>query len=223
MEEYALVALAQPEQVAHLFGRATDDVAQRHDDTLSVRQRVKSLSQARTSLARQQALLGNIAERLRWRGPMPRPWIVAVPEPLRRNGGLVTFDLESGEGKRSRLADTARLRLVREDAEEPRLQARAALEAFDSVENRKPGLLHDLLGNGASTDEVQRQAQEGGRISVDKLLEGTLIAPSKRCDEPGIVGMSPTGGDLGKGPGRLQAVSLAGRLPKTKRPSEAAP
>jgi len=79
-------------------------------------------------------------------------------EPVGVDGGLVTFiKLEGREWYRPPLAQRARLRLVREDREEPGLDRGACLEAANTPDHRQPGFLDDFFGDGSVLDERDRQ------------------------------------------------------------------
>ena len=59
----------------------------------------------------------------------------------------------------SLLATRDRAGAVEQDAEQPRLERGAAFEAFYALDDREPGFLADLFGNGAAADGRFGQAQ----------------------------------------------------------------
>ena len=67
---------------------------------------------------------------------------------------------EGGEGQRPRLAHAARLRLVRQDPEEPGLQGGAALESLEARVDREPRVGDDLLGDRPRRHVHHRHPQE---------------------------------------------------------------
>src|SRR6185436_18357201 len=124
------------------------------------------------------------------------------------NTEIVAVALERREGHASRLPCSARLGLVDEDAKQPRLEARSALEAVDPVENCEPGLLHHLFGDRARADEVLSEAQERRGVAVDEIRERTLVPAPQSGDEACVV-------ELCLPRRRLNPLDLHGRNPRT--------
>src|SRR5204862_6394312 len=81
-----------------------------------------------------------------------------------------------------------RLRGVRQDPEDPRLQGGAPLEAPDPVQDADPGLLHHLLGDGAAGHEHPGDAQHHRPVLAHERREGRLVSCSQRVDESALVG-----------------------------------
>jgi hypothetical protein len=107
--------------------------------------------------------------------------VTVAVEAVGFNGRLVR--LERGEGKRAALADAPRLGSVREDAEDPRLQRRAPLEAIDPLQDGEPGLLCDLLGDCLGRHVHPRNAHEHRVVHLDQRAERGFVARTKPRDE----------------------------------------
>ncbi len=112
---------------------------------------------------------------------MARETVPRLEEAARLDGRLRRV-LERGERDRAALAQRAGLRVVREHAEEPRLQRRAALEAPDPREDAEERVLHDLLGHGPAGDVHLSHAQERGAELVDEL--GDEVAHLALAERP---------------------------------------
>src|SRR6202795_1025713 len=113
-------------------------------------------------------------------GPRPRQH-----SPLARAGETRALDrgleaavlgVERGEGNRSPLALAPCLRGVGEDAEDPRFQRGSTFEPVDSVQNRQPGFLDDILRHRGGRHEHSRDAQERRVQFSDQLHECLLVA-----------------------------------------------
>src|SRR5262245_40455447 len=93
--------------------------------------------------------------------------------------------LAAKRGKRSaaRLAHTARLRRVRDDAEEPGLERGTALEAVDPVENGEPRLLDDLLGHGPARHVHAGDPQHPGSVHPRQRGECSLVTRTQAVDK----------------------------------------
>ena len=116
---------------------------------------------------------------------MAGPGVVAAVEAVRLDRGLVT--LERRERERAALADPACLGAVREDAEDPRLQRRALLEAVDPLDDREPRLGRDLLRNRLRGDVHPRDPDEHRVVHLDELAEGRFLAVPQRRDQGVLV------------------------------------
>ena len=73
-----------------------------------------------------------------------------------------------------------RLRRVRQDPEEPRLEGRPALEATDAVEHADPRVLDDLLRDGARANEEHRDPEHRRTVALDELHERPSSPPERR-------------------------------------------
>ena len=171
VQEHPLVCLRKLECVTDLLGAPTLDVAEGDHCALRGRQTLDRVSDHPQSLSTEEPLLGPA---LRRRSPLP------VDEAVGIDRGL---ELERRERSRARLPLPACLRPVRDDAEDPRLERRAALEAVDAVQDGDPALLHDVLRDRPARDVHQRHAQEGGLVHADELLERLLVPVAERLDE----------------------------------------
>jgi hypothetical protein len=95
--------------------------------------------------------------------------------------------LQRGERQRAPFALRPRFRRVAEDAEDPRLQGRAALEAVEPIEDADPGLLDDLLRDRPARDPDLRDTQQGRVVQEDELLERRLVPGPQRLQELRLV------------------------------------
>src|SRR4051795_5203578 len=136
MEEYPLIGLRKLEDVTHLFRRPALDVAEADHQPLRRRQLLDRRCDHATHLRRLE-FLPRLGE------PRPATRELRVPEPGRIDRRLVLrrFALEAREGKAARLALGARLRGVRDDAEDPGLQRGAALETREAAQHAQPRVL----------------------------------------------------------------------------------
>ena len=141
--------------VTDLFGAPPLDVPQRDHRALRRRQRGDRPLDHVARLGGEQPLLGEARRRRR---PVPGPVVVGAVEAVGSTAGSSASSDENGSDRPSRMP--ARLGAVREDAEQPRLQRRAPLEAVDALEDGEPGLLRDLLGDRlVSTRTCARRAR----------------------------------------------------------------
>jgi hypothetical protein len=76
----------------------------------------------------------------------------------------------------ARLARARTARPPDEDREQPGAQRRAPLEAVDAAQHGEPGLLYDLLGDGAAAYEGRGEAQHGVVVVPDDGHERRLVA-----------------------------------------------
>src|SRR3954447_22710476 len=211
MEDHALVARRQLEQVADLLGLEPLDVAQRQHRLLRLGERSDRRAQPFARLERREPALG-VLPRSRRRGPVPRPRGAVALEALRRHGRLVACPRERGEWHAAALAYAAGLRLVGEDVEQPRLEGRPLLEAVQAVDGRDPRLLHDLLGDGVGADVRAGDALEARVVAGHEGDEGVLVAGPQRVEERGVpVGRPMRGGRRCGGPYRQHSDPTVSR------------
>ena len=85
--------------------------------------------------------------------------------------------------RRALLAYAGRAGPVREDAEDPGLERGPALEAVDALQNGKPGVLRDLLGDRPARDEGLGETHHRRVVGVDELCEGGLVAGTQPAHE----------------------------------------
>ena len=149
MEQHPLIPFAQPENVAHLARAAAENVPQR--DHLALR-------------------LGKLVDRRLRRRRAPRAPRPAASGSGHGSGGCFHVPALRNRRKRSdrprardrrravaengidRCSLTPRERaMFNEDAEQPRLHARAALETVDALDHGEPRVLHDLFGDRTSS------------------------------------------------------------------------
>ncbi len=62
-----------------------------------------------------------------------------------------------------------------EDPVDPRLQARPRLEPGETFEDGEPGLLDDILGRGAGSEERAGEPEEAFVMPVQEGGEGALV------------------------------------------------
>lgn len=94
-------------------------------------------------------------------------------------------------GYRAALSRTSPPGLVGENAEDPPLQRRTALEALEVGDDHKPGVLHHLLGYSARRAVHERQAQHRSRVTIQELDEGRLVASSQPLNDHPLDGYGP--------------------------------
>ena len=110
--------------------------------------------------------------------------MIRAKETLRVDRGLVEHGRER-DG--SRLALATRLRRVDEDAEDPRLERRPAFEAVEPAEHAEPGVLDDLLGDGARAHERLGDPEHRRAVALDELHERLLVTIPQPFDERAVV------------------------------------
>ncbi len=91
-------------------------------------------------------------------------------------GGNGAFIGEEAEGHASLAAEEGRL--AEENRVEPGFDAGAFLERFHGTEGGGEGFLDDIFGVGAGRDEGAGEAQKGGGVTVDELVESVVAASS---------------------------------------------
>ena len=131
VEQHALVAVADVEQLADLGGGASDEIAQRDHGPLLVRELLDRMQQLVAQLGAEQAGLRVAVE------PRRRARPAAFGSEGRRVDGRAVLRLECGERQAAGIASRARARLIEEDAEDPRPQRRAALEGWPGPAGRR--------------------------------------------------------------------------------------
>ena len=88
---------------------------------------------------------------------------------------------------RPALSLASRLGPVGEDAEQPRLQRRAPVEAIDAAEDGEPGLLDDILGRRLASHVEPSNSQQRRLVAIDEESEGRLAPAPQVIDEKTIV------------------------------------
>jgi hypothetical protein len=111
---------------------------------------------------------------------------VAVLGEAIRVDRVLVVGRERRERHRPPFALAARLRDVRQDPEDPRLEAGAALEAADPVQDCDPRFLHDLLGHGAAAHVHARHPQHRRAVLPDKATERRLVTGAEGLDDRGL-------------------------------------
>ena len=86
----------------------------------------------------------------------------------------------------SGLAAQAADRLVADDTQQPRPQARPALEIAESGNGLEPGLLYDLLGAGVADDRA-REALQRRMMVPHHRAKRALLARAQPPQEFGIL------------------------------------
>src|SRR3954452_17655836 len=186
MQDHALVAGRQLEQLADLLGVEALDVAQRQHRLLGRRKRGDRRAQVLARLERREPALG-ILPRPRRRRPVPRPGVALALEAVRRNGGpLVAGARKRRERHRAPLTHAAGLGLIGEDVKQPRLERRALLKAIERADDRKPRLLHDVLGDRVGAHVRARHALEARVVARDEGHERLLVAGAQRGEERSV-------------------------------------
>ena len=181
MQQYALVAVTQLEQLTDLLGGYSHEVAERDHGPLGGRQRVHGLEQVLAQLGREQAGLGVAVEP--GRGARP----AAVGTERGRLDGRAVVALERGERDAAGVADGVGACAVDEDAEDPGAQGRAALEVVKSTDHGEPGLLNDLVGRRARAHERPRDASQRPVVPVDEGPEGSFVSGPQTFEKDAIV------------------------------------
>ena len=182
VEQDALIAVADPEQLADLVGIEPAHVAQRDDRPLGFGQRGDRALDLRQRLAVLQPRLG-IAPLGRRVAPvsvleeavgLDRPLVFALLARQRR------------ERHRARLARAARLGQVRGDREEPGAERAAPLEARQAVQHRDPRVLRDLLGERRAAHVGARDPDQRAVVAPHDLGVGGFLARAQARDELGV-------------------------------------
>src|SRR5438067_8629606 len=178
MQQDALVAFGNAQDVAHFGGLATLDVPQRDHRALAGGQLLHRALDRLDCFAPEQLLLRPWRRRRR---PVPRPMgMIGRPEPEGIDGGLVVFRAQRRERDRAGLTDAAGPGAIGEDAEDPSAKRGAPFELRQTLEDAEPSLLHHLLGDGAAGHEREGDVQHRWMEPLDEDEEGLLVADAKR-------------------------------------------
>ena len=187
MQEHALVALGDVERFADLLRVAALDVAHRDHDALRRRKLVDGGEHDVECLSVGEGLVGEPLPVAGIGPPMAGEGIIGAPEALGIDGRLIALGRQRREGDGAGLAHPARLGGVDEDAQDPRSQRRAALEAVDALEDAEPGLLDDLLGDRPRVHVVPRDGEHRGVVAFDERLERALVSRAQAREELGFL------------------------------------
>jgi hypothetical protein len=76
---------------------------------------------------------------------------------------------------------------VEKDAEEPGLERGPALEPLDAPDDREPGVLAHLFGDGPAADGGLGEAKQPRLVHADELDERGLVAGTQPLDEPDVI------------------------------------
>ena len=187
VQQHSLIDLAEVERVTDLLRRPALDVAQGDHGTLARRQRLDRPRDQLARLRREDALLRQLARRRRPAARMQR--VVLGQEAIRVDRGLrhAARLVQRRERQRPALALRPCLRGVDEDAEHPRLQRGAALEAVEAPEHAEPGLLHYLLGNCARGDVHHRDPQHRRTVETNEVHERGFVAGAELLQQATFV------------------------------------
>ena len=199
MQQHALVGLGDVERRAHLLGAVALDVAHADDGLLGEWQLGDGAHGDANRLAVLDASWSAAVPVGRERAPAARVRLVRAAEAFGVDGRRVVLGRQRGERHAARLARAARLGLVDEDREDPRLQRRAALEAVEAVDDAEPGLLHDLLRDRAVLHVGARHREHRAVEAGDERLERLLVAGAETFEQRGFGGggVRALEGDLG--------------------------
>ena len=178
VQQHALVAGGELERLRDLLRLPALDVAQDDDLLLARRQLGDRGADLLQRLGRQQLLVGHPRPAVRRDRPAARVARVARrAEAVRVDRGLVlVLRRERGHRHAARLPLPARTRAVGDDPQDPGLQARAALEAVQPLQDAEPGLLHDLFGHRAGAHMAERDPQHQRPVLVHERHERVLVA-----------------------------------------------
>src|SRR6266851_2233481 len=183
MQEHPSIGLLNAERVTHLLGRAALDVTKGQHQPLVRWQRVDRLLELLASLPAEEPMLRGGPEVARRACPVAGLGrVVRGPEAVRADRGLRRADVigaEAGERHRPPFACGAGLRAVDEDAEDPRLEGRAAFEGPYALDHAGPGVLHHLVRDSAIGDIEAGPTAEGRAVVVDEARERPLVTLAK--------------------------------------------
>ena len=181
VQQHALVAVADVEQLAGLGGAEPDQVPHRDHRALLARQPVDGREQVRAQLAGEQARLRVAVE------PRRRARPASVGGERRRLHGGLAVGLDRREGQAPGVADGPRAGAVDEDAEDPRPQRRAALEPVEPAHHAEPGLLHDVVDRRVRVQVAASHAPQGTVVPPDQRVEGLLVARAQAREQRAVV------------------------------------
>src|SRR5713101_2157753 len=186
VQEHPSISLLNAEGVTHLLRRATLDVPKGQYEPLVRRQRVDRLLELLARLPAKEPMLRGGPEIARRACPVAGLGrVVRGPEAVRADRGLRRADVigaEAGERHRPPFACGAGLRTVDEDAEDPRLEGRAAFEGPYALDHAEPGVLHHLVRDSAIGDIEAGHAAEARVVLVDEARENRLVTLAKCLD-----------------------------------------
>src|SRR2546430_1964365 len=148
VEEDALVAFGNAEQLAGFLCRPALDVSQGDDLSLIGGERRNGLFEMGLCFLREQALLGEIMPIRRQGGPVARSWVIRRVETIRVDGERRQIRLkiwERGEREAASFTLRSRFSAVGEDAEHPGLEGGTPFKAMQSLKHRHPRLLYHFF------------------------------------------------------------------------------
>lgn len=171
MQQDPLIPARDAQGHRNLVGTEARDVAHRDHLRLTRRQLLNGAPHDVERLTPKEHVLCQ-------RAPIRRPSapVAGGTEALGIHGRCVAIRSLQRRGRRHpRFAAAARDRRVHEDAEDPRLERRAELEAVDRSQDGQARLLHDLLRCGARAHVGACHRQHLPVVAVDEQLEGSVV------------------------------------------------
>src|SRR5215831_16267357 len=177
VEEHSSICLCEIEGVTNLVRAQAFEVAKRQHRALRRRKPFDRSTDDFQGLRGEESVLRNTCPADRWHGPVSREALVGSEETVRRDARLIVC--KRGKRCAACLANTARLRGVGNDAEKPRLERRAALEAVNSFEDAKPCFLDDLFGNSAARHVHPGNPQHPCAIHAHQCRERSLVTSAQ--------------------------------------------
>ena len=153
--------MRDPERLGDLLFAEADEVAKRDDDPLLVRKLVHGREQLRPALRVEHGRLGG-------RGRVPR--------------GLCRGGSERETRATSRRA-AAVVRLVRDDAEQPRPERRSGAEAAQGAPGLDEAVLGRVLGLGRAACDEERGAECDRLVCVHEFCVGLVVAATSAFDQ----------------------------------------
>ena len=191
VQQHSYIGLLNPQNVTHFLRGTALDVTQDQYQPLVLGQRCDGVLEVLACLAGQEPMLRRGSQVLLRMGPMARLGrMVGGPEAVRGDGGLrhVHVTVEASERHHPSFAGGAGLRAVDEDAKDPGLERRPALERPDPLNHPEPGVLHNLVRDSAIGDVEAGDSAEARVMLVDEARERALVASAQRVDHSPIVG-----------------------------------
>ena len=168
-----MVSVSDPNDIGDVVRRETFEITQHDDLPLTVGQLWKEFLNACCEALGDNSVVRAIGPRLGRCDPRPG-FVETLIDTLIRQA-------------RTQFPTECRPCPVEQDVEEPGLEGRASFESLDATNDRKPGVLGDFLGEGATTDSHLGETKHAWLIQLDERDECRLVPRAKAVHQVGVI------------------------------------